>query len=132
MIRGSCLCGGIHYEISGGLHDMHFCHCSMCRKAHGTAFAAYAGLDPRDLRFTQGEELISRYQSSESAQRSFCRRCGSNLTFEPTATPDEIWMAAGGFDSEPQERPAFHIYVASKASWFEITDAMKQYPEEND
>ena len=56
MIRGSCLCGGIHYEISGGLHDMHFCHCSMCRKAH----------------------------------------------------------------------------VASKAPWFEITDAMKQYPEESD
>ena len=131
MIRGSCLCGGVRYEISGDLHDMHFCHCGMCRKAHGAAFATYAGLAPRDLRFTQGEELIGRYQSSDSAQRTFCRRCGSNFTFEPTATPGEIWIAAGGFDSEPRERPAFHIFVASKAPWFEISDAMKQYPGDN-
>jgi hypothetical protein len=128
VIRGSCLCGEIRYEIAGEIHDMQNCHCSMCQKAHGAAFATYAGVDPHDLHFTQGAELISHYQSSSEAKRSFCSRCGSNLLFEPTATPNEAWIAAGGFDSEPRERPGHHIFVASKASWFEISDDLPQLP----
>lgn len=47
-------------------------------------------------------------------------------------TPDEAWVAVGGFDSEPGIRPGFHIYVASKAPWFEITDALVQHPGDNE
>jgi hypothetical protein len=132
MIEGSCLCGGVGYEITGEIHHMHYCHCSMCRKAHGTAFATYTGVHPRDLRFTRGEELITRFQSSDEAQRRFCSRCGSNLLFEPKATPDVAWVAVGGFDSDPKERPGAHIYVASKAPWFEISDELLQFSEDDD
>lgn len=127
MIEGSCLCGGVAYQIAGQVHHMHYCHCSMCRKAHGSAFATYTGVDPRDLRFTRGQELISRYRSSEKAERSFCSRCGSNLLFDPKAIPDVVWVAVGGFDSDPKERPVAHIYVASKAPWFEISDELTQF-----
>ncbi|MDH3521144.1 MAG: GFA family protein [Myxococcales bacterium] len=132
MIAGSCLCGGIRYEIRGPIHQMQNCHCGMCRKAHGAAFATYAGVNPRDVVFTQGAELIARYASSAAAERSFCSRCGSNLLFSPNASPDEAWIAVGGFDSDPQQRAGFHIYVGSKASWFEITDDLTQYPVENE
>ena len=128
MIRGSCLCGGVRYEIEGELHDTQNCHCNMCQKAHGAAFATYAAVDPRDVRFAQGAELISRYRSSQEAERSFCSRCGSNLMFEPKATPHEAWIAVGGFDSEPPERPGQHIFVDSKAPWYEIGDDLPQYP----
>ena len=36
---GSCLCGGIQYEVRGSLGDIIQCHCRRCRKATGTAFA---------------------------------------------------------------------------------------------
>jgi hypothetical protein len=60
--------------------------------------------------------------------RSFCSRCGSNLMFEPDATPHEVWIAVGGFDTEPPERPVQHIFVDSKAPWYEIRDDLPQYP----
>jgi hypothetical protein len=127
MIEGSCLCGGVAYQITSEIHHMHFCHCAMCRKAHGSAFATYVGVHPRDLKFTRGQELISRYRSSNEAERSFCGRCGSNLLFDPNATPEVVWIAVGGFDSDPKERPCAHIYVDSKAPWFEISDDLAQH-----
>lgn len=130
MVRGSCLCGAIRYEIAGELRNMTHCHCSMCRKAHGAAFATYAEIEVRDLRFVQGEEFISKYQSSDSAQRSFCARCGSNLVFDPLETPEQVWVAAGGFDTDPMERPSMHICVSSKAPWYEITDTLPQFQED--
>jgi hypothetical protein len=132
VIQGSCLCGGIRYEIAGEIHDVQNCHCSMCQKAHGAAFATYAGVDPHDVHFTQGAELIARFRSSNEAERSFCSRCGSNLMFEPTATPHEAWIAVGGFDSEIRERPGHHIFVDSKAPWFEISDDLPRYPGDGD
>lgn len=128
MIRGSCLCGAVRYEIMSPLRKMTHCHCSMCRKAHGAAFATYAEVQFHDIRFVQGRELISHYRSSEKAQRSFCSQCGSNLLFEPTNTPDEVWVAIGGLDTNPKERPVAHIYVDSKAPWFEIRDSLPQFP----
>ncbi len=129
MIQGGCLCGGVRYEISGELDKMHFCHCQMCRRGHGSPFAIYVAVNPRDLQYTQGEALISRYPSSESSERTFCSRCGSNLEFSPRATPDETWIAAGAFDDDPQIRPTYHICVDSKAAWFEITDDLEQRPD---
>jgi hypothetical protein len=132
MVHGGCLCGAVRYEISGELSQMHFCHCQMCRRSHGTPFANYVAVYPRDIRYTQGEELISSYASSKSTARTFCSRCGSSLEFSPHTTPDETWIASGGFDGDPQIRPTFHIYVDSKAPWFEITDDLKQYPVSDD
>ena len=50
--------------------------------------------------------------------------------FRTSQDPDEIWIAAGTFDDDPGIRPTSHIWVDSKAPWFEITDDLKQYPEE--
>ncbi len=130
MIRGGCLCGGVRYEISGELSQMCCCHCQMCRRVHGTPFASYAALDPRHRRYTQGEELVRTYASSAEGVRTFCSRCGSKLEFHTSKTPDEIWVAAGSFDGDPGIRSSSHIYVDSKAPWYEITDALKQYPGE--
>ncbi len=127
MIQGGCLCGGVRYESAGELTEICFCHCQMCRRAHGTPFASYAALNPRALRYTQGEDLIASYASSAEAVRTFCSRCGGNLEFQTSTTPDEIWLASGTFDDDPGIRPTSHIFVDSKAPWFEITDDLKQY-----
>jgi hypothetical protein len=128
-MRGSCLCGDVRYEVTGPLHEFHHCHCSRCRKAHGAPFGTYAGVARADLRFLRGEESVRAFQSSERVERSFCPRCGSSLFFRTTVFPDSVWIAAGSFDDTPEIRPAFHIFVASKAPWHEITDALPQFAE---
>jgi hypothetical protein len=132
MIQGSCLCGEVRYEIAGELRSITHCHCSMCRKAHGAAFASFAEVEARGLRITHGRELICRHRSSENAQRSFCSRCGSNFFFESEEAPDLVYVAAGGFDSEIQLRPSSHIFVGSKAPWFEINDGLPQHEADDD
>jgi len=126
MIRGSCLCGAVKYEVDGSLGGAVNCHCSMCRKAHGAAFASYARVDKKAFAFVSGADRISSYQSSADVIRTFCSRCGSTLQFMRLTRPDTFWIALGTMDDDPGVRPERHIYVDSKAPWFDITDGLEQ------
>jgi hypothetical protein len=79
MIRGSCLCGDVRFEIVWRPQSGSHCHCSMCRKAHGAAFGTYAAAKAAEFRFVSGEDRITRYRSSAEVVRAFCARCGSTL-----------------------------------------------------
>jgi hypothetical protein len=127
MIRGSCLCGSVRYEVNGNLGPAVNCHCSMCRKAHGAAFGSYAGVNTNDFVVTSGASDIASYQSSPQVTRTFCRRCGSTLQFINARHPERFSIALGTLDDDPRVRPSRHIFVESKASWFDITDALPQH-----
>lgn len=129
MIRGSCLCGRVRFEIDGRLGRSSHCHCSMCRKAHGAAFGSYAEVRVGNFRVVSGDEMILRYQSSPGVERTFCARCGSTLQFISGRNPGIIDIALGVLDDDPGIRVPHHIFVASKAPWVEITDGLPQFPE---
>jgi hypothetical protein len=131
MIRGSCLCGSVRYAIDGDLGEAGHCHCSMCRKAHGAAFGTYARVQWRDFRMLAGNDQLRRYQSSPGITRTFCGNCGSTLQYVTDSTPDSFALALGTLDDDPGVRPVEHIFVASKAPWFEITDRLPQHPDGN-
>jgi hypothetical protein len=130
MLHGSCLCGGIRYEIDGPVGVALNFHCSMCRKWHGTAYRARLSVPQASFRFIQGEDLLAEYRSSASTTRCFCRVCGSPLFSLWTGEPDSYGLAMGTLDDDPGVRPSCHIYVASKAPWFDIGDGLPQYAEE--
>jgi len=125
-IKGSCLCGTIRYEITGLLQMAGHCHCSICRKSHGAAFATWAIIDPEQFRWTAGEACIQRYASSPGRERFFCRQCGSPLAASHDRKISEV--VVGTIDGDPGVRPREHIFTGSKALWHEITDALPQYP----
>jgi hypothetical protein len=129
MLKGSCLCAGVSYEINGPLEDVRNCHCSICRKAHSAAFRSRASVRSRDFRWTAGENLIAWYESSPGTHRGFCSRCGSPLLSRFDARPEVYGLPLGCLDADPGVRPAMHIYVASKAPWFEITDSLPRHKE---
>jgi hypothetical protein len=129
MLHGSCLCGGVRYEISGPLTGAVNCHCSMCRKAQGSAFRSRARISAKDFRWVQGEELVTYFASSPGHHRGFCRVCGSPLISRFDHDPSSYGLALGTLDDDPGVRPGFHVFVASKAPWFEITDHLPRYPE---
>jgi hypothetical protein len=129
MIRGSCLCKRVRFEIQGQLGPTSHCHCSMCRKATGAAFGTYAEVKNENLKIVSGAELILRYRSSPGVERTFCARCGSTLQFVSEKNAGKVEIALGTLDDDPGIKVPRHIFVASKAPWFEITDDLPQFPE---
>ncbi len=127
LINGSCMCGAIRYEIDGPLRDAGNCHCSMCRKAHGAAYATYAAVDPESFRWVCGEELVAFYESSPNAGRIFCSTCGSTLGATESGRIDSVTL--GTIEGDPRIRPRSHIFVGSKAPWHDITDDLPRFDE---
>jgi hypothetical protein len=127
MLRGSCLCGGVRYEICGALRQALNCHCSMCRKAHGAAFRSRASVSATDFRWVAGEELVTYYESSPGNHRGFCGVCGSPLLSRFDHDRSVYGLPLGALDDHPGVRPGLHVHVASKAPWFDITDDLPQY-----
>jgi hypothetical protein len=100
----------------------------MCRKFHGAAHAAIAGVRRRHFRWTGGEDLIKAYTAENGTTRRFCSNCGSSLTFSsPRADPDLVEIALGCFDDELPVKPDAHIYVGSGANWSRPEDGLPQY-----
>jgi hypothetical protein len=126
MIRGSCLCGKVRYEIDGPLFEALNCHCSMCRKAHGAAFRSRARVRANNFRWVQGEDQITYYESSPGNRRGFCRTCGSPILSKFEADPTVLSLPLGTLDDDPGVRPERHVYVKSKAPWFVISDRLPQ------
>src|SRR5262245_34662378 len=127
MLRGSCLCGTIRYEVKGQLGRAVHCHCSMCRKAHGAAFGSYARVNDADFTLTSGADRLASYQSSPEVTRTFCGRCGSTLQFISTKRPGSFSLALGTLDDDPGIRQAMNIFVGSKAPWHDITDELPRH-----
>jgi hypothetical protein len=124
-IKGSCSCSAVRYEITGSFEAIGHCHCSICRKSHGAAFATWGIINPDQFCWTSGEQFVARYKSSPGRERGFCKKCGSPLVATHAGKITEVVL--GTIDGDPGVRPSEHIFVASKAPWYEISDALPQF-----
>ena len=126
-IRGSCLCGVVSYEITGSFKVIGHCHCSTCRKSHGAAFATWGIINPDQFRWTSGVEFVEGYKSSPGRERCFCKKCGSPRVSTHSGKVTEVVLGTVGGD--PGVRPGEHVFVRSKAPWYEMTDTRPQFEE---
>lgn len=126
---GSCLCGGIRYEINGEIGPIIQCHCQRCRKANGSAFATNAVIQKADFKIIQGEHLLKKYQSSATTERCFCAECASPIISIKAETPDSYRLRIGTLDTPLVQKPTQHIFTAYKAEWDTICDGLPQYAE---
>jgi len=129
MYQASCLCGSVKFTISGPVNDIIYCHCSLCRKAQGSAFATNANVNLHDFNFLSGEANLTAYKTSNSKTKMFCKTCGSPMMSKDSNIPDIIRIRLGTIESDISERPGKHIFVASKANWEDITDTLPKYNE---
>lgn len=127
MHRGSCLCGGVRYEVDADLKEIVMCHCGMCRKASGTAFATNAPVPEDKFRITAGAELLKGYPSSPGRMRFFCGRCGSPIYSKGIKVPNVVRLRIGALDTPVGRRPDLHYMVEFKADWDEITDTLPRF-----
>lgn len=128
MLTGGCLCGAVRYQIDGRLSPIWFCHCSKCRRSTGSAFHAGAACRSTKFRWLRGEETIASFRTPSGYESRFCPRCGSRLPARAEGT-EFVTLPVGTLDDDPGSRPARHIFVGSKAPWFEITDALPRFEE---
>ena len=126
MVRARCLCGAIACSVTGELERMSHCHCSMCRKAHGAAFATYVATTGDRLHWLSGEGRATAYESSPGNFRTFCPTCGSVAPTSGTG-PERVFIPAGLLEEDPGARPEAHLFVASKAPWYEIADELPRF-----
>lgn len=124
MVNGSCLCGGIAFEIAGPLAPIQVCHCSQCRKAQGSAFAANIPVNATAFRLLRGAELLAAYESSPGKQRWFCGRCGSPVYSGREDKPGVLRVRAGLLDNPVPARPAVQAFTDSAADWWPIDDEL--------
>ena len=128
-LSGKCLCEEVSYVIEGTLGPIYNCHCSKCRRWHGSAFRTRASIPSRHFKWVSGEDKLSQYYSSDNTIKWFCSICGSNLISTYEHRPDVIGVPLGGLEQDPGNRPKAHIFVASKSPWHDITDDLPQHNE---
>lgn len=130
MLRGSCLCGGVRFELGRVTGPLEYCHCPRCRKVSGSAFIAGMGARAADYRLLEGADLIRRFalpvvREPPPYSVSFCSRCGSPVP-DPRPEDDFFEVPAGLLDDDPERTADRHIFTHVQAPWHEIEDSIPQ------
>jgi hypothetical protein len=110
---GGCLCGTVRFQLSG-IERTHLCHCDMCRRATGSAFAVLSWVKTGKLRWTSA--LPKRHRTSPLATRSFCGDCGTPISLNYDGT-GEIGIYSGTLDQPEIAIPAYNYNAQSRLSW---------------
>ena len=127
MLNGRCECRAVRYRVPDEFLYAANCHCSNCRAGTGSAFKAFAGIEREKLEILEGEETLLVWGDDEG-NHTRCGICGS-LLYSVVRDGAYVHVAMGSLVDEPTIRPTEHIFVGSKAPWFEITDELPQSEE---
>jgi hypothetical protein len=127
-LTGSCLCGGVAYEVSGPFLRANHCHCSRCRKHTGGAVSTQGRVRREHFRLLRGAELVTCYREAGHAAKAFCSVCGSSLFGGDWPGGEQVSIRLGTLDSDPGIRPQYRTFVGSKAPWDEVSDDLPRHP----
>jgi len=127
-LTGKCLCGAVQYVVADEFGYALNCHCSNCRRATGSAFKPFAGIERGKLRVASGEHMLRMFGDPSAAHDAHCKACGS-LLYSVVREGAFAHVTMGTLVDEPSIRPTAHIFVGSKARWFTITDDLPQFDE---
>ncbi|MFP5391036.1 MAG: GFA family protein [Gammaproteobacteria bacterium] len=125
MRTGRCYCGDIRYEIPDEVRNETLCHCSMCRGTTGAPCVAWVTVARASLRFTLG--VPTSFRSSAHGTRSFCARCGTQLTFADDTTLEEIDVTICSLDAPQAVPPRDHTFTGSALPWMPVADGLPHY-----
>jgi hypothetical protein len=127
LLSGKCECGAVRYRVADEFVYAGNCHCSNCRAATGSAFKPFAGIEREKLEVVEGGDTLLVWESDD-ANHTRCGICGS-LLYSVVRDGAYVHVAMGSLVDDPTIRPTDHIFVVSKAPWFEITDDLPQAEE---
>jgi hypothetical protein len=124
-LRGSCLCGAVTYTVADEFNYALICHCSQCRRATGSAFKPFGGIERAKLKVTGGRLKIYGDVMTHDAH---CKDCGS-LLYSIVREGTTAHVTYGTLIDAPTLEPTAHIFVGSKAPWYTIRDELPRHEE---
>jgi hypothetical protein len=127
VLNGKCECGAVRYRVPDEFLYAANCHCSNCRAGTGSAFKPFAGIQREKLEVTDGADTLLVW-GDDMGNHTRCAVCGS-LLYSLVREGAYVHVALGSLVDAPSIRPTEHIFVGSKAPWFEITDDLPQHEE---
>lgn len=115
-VHGQCSCGAVEYKFSAESLIAYQCHCSVCRKATGSAFTTTLMAPEKGFTWLRGEEAISSYAKENGYKVNFCSYCGSPV---PNKFRDHplLSVPAGSIEGAPRINVAVQLYLGSRARW---------------
>jgi hypothetical protein len=116
-LRGSCLCGGVRFEVTEELGSLRYCHCASCKKLSGGAGTINGRVPSSAIRIVAGDELLRSFQPGEGTAKTFCSRCGSNLFGGGWPDAHQASVRLSALDTPFARKPEAHIFVRSVAPW---------------
>ncbi len=122
VARGSCLCGAVRFRVDLPSKWIAHCHCTYCRRAHGSALVTWAGFSSEQFTLEPESASPTWYESSTGAMRGFCGRCGSPMFFQSTRWPGEIHIARALFTDPLDREPSAHVFYETHVSWLNVND----------
>jgi hypothetical protein len=130
MLTGRCACKAVGYQAEDAFVLAYNCHCSNCRALTGSAFLPWGEIDPSKLSVTVGADALFVDGDAEGIHAMRCGRCWS-LLYWTVEHHDRTWLRVpyGTLDQSPGLKPAAHIFVGSKAEWYEIRDDLPRHDE---
>ena len=115
VATGGCQCGAVRYAFFAPLENAHVCHCRMCQRATGGVFAALAGGSAANFAWTRGTPNF--YASSNLAQRGFCEKCGTPLSFQYHIAGARIYTTIGSLDQPEAVELVKQYGIESQLPW---------------
>jgi hypothetical protein len=127
-LNGQCSCGQVRFVVHDEFEYAFYCHCSRCRVRTGSAFAAIAGIPVEKMEVIAGHEHLLLEGECSDGYGARCSRCFSFL-FAAVRGRTYLHVALGVLADAPSRVPDHHVYVGSKAPWYQIADGLPQYEE---
>jgi hypothetical protein len=128
MLRGRCACNAVAYEVSDEFVAAYNCHCSNCRANTGSAFLPWGEIQREKLSVTKGEQSLRLFGDADAIHEVRCGECCS-LLYWTSQGGAFVRVPYGTLVDEPALRPTAHMFVGSKAPWYEIVDDLPQHDE---
>jgi hypothetical protein len=122
VLQGSCLCGGVRFEIDGEFEPRSYCHCMSCKRLSGGAATANARVRSDAVRIVAGGELLRTYTPEGGSAKTFCSACGSNLFGGGWPEREFCSVRLPAIDTPFEGRPRRHIFTRSVATWETLPD----------
>jgi hypothetical protein len=127
-LSGGCMCGAVRYKISAAPIASGLCHCNRCRPQSGSAFSTIIIIRRATITIEGPTAVFDDTGSSGlHVGRRYCPRCGSPLTTESDATPDLMFVKAGGLDSNEWFQPAMELFVGRRRPWVASVPGAQQF-----
>ena len=124
---GGCACGAVRYHLASDPFDAGWCHCRTCQRNSGSPAMAFATVPIGDFQFTQGEELVGQFASSDFGHRRFCSRCGTPFLMQVNHQPETVDFSIATLDEPDRVVPDFHIFYASRIAWAPAADDLPRH-----